>query len=229
MRLENDLVETDSIQYQEKHTTYVKKRYYMFHKPSGCVTACKDDKQKTVMEYIKKVDQEGLFPVGRLDKDTEGLLLFTNDGAFAHCLMHPKKKVPKTYFFWAVGSLDQEAIHALQNGILLNEGEVSQPAKVEVLQEGRYEEYETKLEQLYLRSCRMRKETQKVVSGYLTITEGKKHQVKRMLKAVGCYVIYLKRTAIGLLLLDEALLPGRYRQLQEQELFLLQQDSCEGD
>lgn len=198
------------------------KLYYMFHKPSGCITAKKDVQHKTVMDYFATGLQEKLHPVGRLDKDTEGLLLLTNDGKWNQYLMHPDNHVEKTYFFWAVGELNQEKKQQLEQGAFLrSEPEKTMPAKLEILAPGKLQEIESLF---YGKNCSKivkNPRNQNIISGYLTIKEGKKHQVKRMLKAVGCYVVYLKRIRIGGLALDEALPRGGYRKLTPEELKLL--------
>jgi 16S rRNA pseudouridine516 synthase len=193
--------------------------YYMFHKPAGCITARKDAKDLTVLDYFDIEVRSGLFPVGRLDKDTEGLLLVTNDGEFSHRLMFPDHQIEKTYFFWAYGSLEPEAVERLTSGVMIGEGEaLAKAIRIEVREEGLYETLQNRLEGLLSKEIRSNSSMQKVVSGYLTITEGRKHQVKRMLKAVGCYVAYLKRVSIGSLLLDETLQKGQYRELTEKEI-----------
>ena len=187
-------------------------KYYMFHKPRGCITAVTDPTHKTVMEYFADEKVEGLHPVGRLDKDTEGLLLITNDGKWNQEIMHPENHVPKTYFFWALGELDEEKIHRIENGVELR-GMTAKPAEIKQC------ETKTLGDILDLASgirIGNRKE-QAVFSGTIVITEGKKHQVRRMLKAVGCYVVYLKRIAIGNLCLDDTLCQGKYRELTESD------------
>lgn len=198
------------------------KLYYMFHKPSGCITAKKDVQHKTVMDYFAIELQEKLHPVGRLDKDTEGLLLLTNDGKWNQYLMHPDNHVEKTYFFWAVGELDQEKKQQLEQGVFLkSEPEKTMPAKLEILAPGKLQEIEALFYGKSYSNIVKNPRNQNIISGYLTIKEGKKHQVKRMLKAVGCYVVYLKRIRIGGLALDEALPRGGYRKLTPEELKLL--------
>lgn len=198
------------------------KLYYMFHKPSGCITARKDAQHKTVMDYFEQDLQEKLHPVGRLDKDTEGLLLLTNDGKWNHSLMHPDNHVEKTYFFWAVGELNQEKRQQLEQGVFLrSEPEKTKPARLEILAPGKLQDIE---DLFYGKKCSnivKNPRNQDIISGYLTIREGKKHQVKRMLKAVGCYVVYLKRIRIGALELDESLPRGGYRKLTPEELEFL--------
>lgn len=216
--------EQDEIRYEGKLIVHPGKRYLMFHKPTGCITARKDEEHKTVLDYFPENEQPGLFPVGRLDKDTQGLLLLTNDGALDYFLMNPTHHVKKTYYFWALGSITQEEKEQLEQGIKI-QGEVglTKPATLVLDRQGYYDEYASLIdgkdaEIVTKKDASYRKP---VVSGYLTITEGKKHQVKRMLRAVGCYVIALKRISIGGLLLDEKLAPGEYRTLTEDELGLL--------
>lgn len=186
----------DTVCFQNKPLSYVKERYYMLHKPMGVVCATKDNVNKTVLELFDKELQKGLIIVGRLDKDTEGLLFLTTDGEFSHKLMSPKKHVEKTYYFEADGVLMEDDIKKLENGVEIGDDEpVTLPAKVSHVQL-----------------------MDKKVSGRLTITEGRYHQVKRMLQAVGCKVTYLKRFSIGKILLDDSLLPGEYRELSHAEL-----------
>jgi len=210
---------SDVIEYLGKVVAYTGKVYYMFNKPAGYITARKDTVNKTVFDFFYDVNMNGVFHVGRLDKDTEGLLLLTNDGEFEHQLMYPQKHVEKTYFFWALGSLDEEDRKQLEQGIYIGKGEIlTKPAKIEVQKCGMYKEFkhEMAIENLY--NIDSNHYNQPVVSGYLTISEGRKHQVKRMLKAVGCYVVYLKRVSIGELMLDESLEKGQYRFLTEVEI-----------
>lgn len=175
---------------------YEKYVYYMFHKPAGCVTARSDKSQKTVFDYVKDIPCKGLFAVGRLDKDTEGLLFLTNDGAFDHALMSPKRHVEKTYYFEADGVLTEDSARRLREGVSIGPDEpVTAPAKLEYhVGDGNR------------------------VSGHLTITEGRYHQVKRMLHAVGCEVTYLKRTAIGGVLLQDDLKKGCFRKITLKEI-----------
>lgn len=211
----------DLIKYMDEIIVYPGKRYIMFNKPAGCITAKSDEKHKTVMDYFTLEERKGLFPVGRLDKDTEGLLLLTNDGEFDNRLMHPTHHVAKRYFFWVLGSITDDKIEQLENGIFLGDDEkVTSPAKIEIVQSGRYEELEEQIPPYSYNSSNMKNSNyiQMVTSGYITITEGKKHQVKRMLKAVGCYVIYLKRVQIGELELDKKLQLGDYRELTKDEV-----------
>lgn len=186
----------DKISFQNKTVLYKKDRYYMLHKPKGVVCATKDNVSKTVLQLFEPDLQKGLFPVGRLDKDTEGLLFLTTDGDFSHRLMSPKKHVEKTYYFEAEGSLNTEKIKKLESGMEIAKDEpLTRPAKIAGIQQEK-----------------------QLVKGCLTITEGRFHQVKRMLQAVDCHVIYLKRLSIGQVVLDESLAPGEYRELTDREL-----------
>jgi 16S rRNA pseudouridine516 synthase len=210
---------TDIIEYLDNIVDYAGKVYYMFNKPAGCITAKKDAINKTVFDFFHEVNMDGVFHVGRLDKDTEGLLLFTNDGEFEHDLMHPQKHVEKTYYFWALGYLNEEDIKKLEQGVYIGKGEIlTKPAKVEVYKSGMYKEFRNEIFIDKLDNINSNHYDQPVVSGYLTISEGRKHQVKRMLKAVGCFVVYLKRVSIGGLMLDESLNKGEYRFLTQDEL-----------
>ncbi len=210
---------TDVIEYLDKVVAYTGKVYYMFHKPEGCITARKDAVNKTVFDFLQGVNTSGIFHVGRLDKDTEGLLLFTNDGDFNHKLMYPEKHIEKKYFFIALGSLNEVEIKKLEEGISIGEGEaLTKPAKIDGLRFGTYKEFEQDTDIRRFYNIDSNRYDQPVVSGYLTISEGRKHQVKRMLKAVGCYVVYLKRISIGELMLDETLKKGQYRMLKEDEI-----------
>ncbi|MFZ5590249.1 MAG: pseudouridine synthase [Bacillota bacterium] len=171
--------------------------YLMMNKPAGYISATEDRSLLTVLELLS--DQYAcfeLFPVGRLDRDTEGLILLTNDGKLAHELLSPKKHVPKTYLVRIDSMVTADQRLALEQGVTLDDGYRTLPAKLEVVQD-------------------------KSVEVLLTITEGKYHQVKRMFASVGKKVLYLKRLAIGGLWLDENLAPGQYRELTDEELELL--------
>ena len=166
--------------------------YYMFHKPAGCVSATQDNYDKTVMECIPAELRKDVFPVGRLDKDTTGLLLLTDDGTLAHNLLSPKKHVEKEYLVTCSESVSSRQIEMLENGVDIGEEAFTLPAKV----------FQTEMDTVIR----------------LVIVEGKFHQVKRMLKSVGNEVIALKRLRMGTLLLDETLKPGEFRALTESEI-----------
>ncbi len=196
--------------------------YYMFHKPKGCVSACSDERHKTVMDYFPKEMRDEFFHVGRLDRDTEGLLLITNDGKLCYELMKPEHKVAKTYFFYAQGVLSPDMIAKIESGINIytHKDFETAPAKITVTETKTLREIK---EHLSGKDTRVenRRGDMAVVGGYITVTEGKKHQVKRMIRYAGCRVVYLKRIKIGELSLDESLLPGEYRPLTSEELSLL--------
>lgn len=186
--------EQDEVIYQEQVLKYQEFYYYMLHKPAGVITATEDRMQDTVMSLMGDCYRTDLFPVGRLDKDTEGLLFITNDGDIAHALLSPKKHVPKTYLVEVPERLDLGQIEALEQGVDIGDDKPTLPARVEVLTDTHIK---------------------------LTICEGRYHQVKRMLKAVGSDVLYLKRITFGALILDESLPKGRYRALTDAEVALL--------
>lgn len=177
---------------------YTEFEYIMLNKPQGVVSATEDKQDKTVLDLITERDRKDLFPVGRLDKDTEGLLLLTNDGKLAHELLSPKKHVPKTYFVIVDGVVTNEDVELFAKGFQVDKELNAKPARLEIVEA---------------------KEKSEV---YLTITEGKFHQVKRMFQAVEKPVLYLKRVQMGDLKLDPELKLGAYRPLTEQELSLLQ-------
>lgn len=193
-------------------------KYYMMNKPAGCITARRDDRHKVVMEYIQGERADDLHPVGRLDKDTEGLLFLTNDGKWNQMLMAPDHHVKKKYYFIAMGTLEQGKIMQLEQGIYLKgETKKTAPAIVEVIGNTVLSGVTHLLEGKMIPKLNKNRNTQPIVIGNITITEGRKHQVKRMLKAAGCYIIYLKRIEIGGVSLDEGMAPGDYRELTEEE------------
>lgn len=177
-----------------REVVYKEYEYYMLNKPAGYVSATTDDKDKTVLDLIADKKRKDLFPVGRLDKDTEGLLLITNDGDLAHRLLAPKKHVDKLYYAKVDGLVTEEDVKAFAEGVRIGANEVTRPAVLEILKSDQVSEI------------------------HLTICEGKFHQVKRMFEAVGKKVIYLKRISMGSLRLDENLKLGEYRPLTEEEL-----------
>ncbi|MBR5268274.1 MAG: rRNA pseudouridine synthase [Lachnospiraceae bacterium] len=194
--------ETDTIVFDGSVVSYVTMEYYMLNKPQGVVSATEDNKYQTVIDLIEGKNRKDLFPVGRLDIDTEGLLLITNDGPLAHRLLAPKKHVDKIYYAVCDGFVPDSAVPEFAEGILLPDGLKCLPAILEIISR--------------------KKEDGKALSEIkLTIREGKFHQVKRMMEAVGCPVIFLKRLTMGSLTLDETLKPGEYRSLTIEELELL--------
>ena len=196
--------------------------YYMLNKPGGCITARRDPRHKTVMDYFPEEKRDTLFPVGRLDKDTEGLLLVTDDGALAQRLLHPDHHVSKTYFFYAVGELTDDSRRVLEQGIKLypTKDVMTSPAEIFVDGATTLADVRDHLTPFDLKKANRRPDTS-VFFGRVRISEGKKHQVKRMLLFAGCRIIYLKRIAMGDLSLDAALPVGEYRPLTESELAML--------
>lgn len=185
----------DEVSFQGKRLHFEAFHYYMLNKPKDTVSATTDLNAVTVLELLPKEFRKGIFPVGRLDKDTEGLLLLTDDGALAHDLLSPKKHVDKVYEVVLECALSQDEIERLEKGVDIGEKSNTLPAKVKVI------------------------DNRKIL---LTIHEGKFHQVKRMLHAVGNGVRELKRLSFGSLWLDENLLSGAYRKLTPQEVEQLQ-------
>ncbi len=178
---------------------YKKYIYLLMNKPAGVISATFDNLHKTVIDLLpEKYRSYDVFPVGRLDKDTEGFLILTNDGSLAHNLLSPKKHVDKEYYAEVDGELTSNDVHQFQRGILLNDGYKTLPADLTILQADP------------IRSlCR------------ITVREGKFHQVKRMFLSIGKPVLYLKRIRMGQLMLDPSLELGETRELSEEELLLL--------
>lgn len=188
-----DKVEMDGQRIQEQRYQYI-----MLNKPAGLVSATCDERHETTVEYVKGAADgrtsffaKDLFPMGRLDRDTEGLLIITNDGEMAHRLLSPKNHVTKKYYVCLDTEIDETDVERIENGIDIGEKHMTKPAKLEILSPKR---------------C------------YLTITEGKFHQVKRMFAELGKKVIYLKRVEMGGLSLDEHLKAGEWRFLTEEEI-----------
>lgn len=198
------------------------KCYYMFNKPTGCVTARVDASHTTVMDYFKDVNNPSLHPMGRLDKDTEGLLLITDDGKFNNFLMSPENHVPKKYEFVAFGHLTEEAINEIEHGIYLTgDSKLTAPCKVCVKYEGILNDIVDLIEKLHYNKLLKNRPDSPITYGDITITEGRKHHVKRLIKHAHCSVVGLKRVSIGELELDASLPPGSYRPLTIDELSML--------
>lgn len=189
--------------------------YYMFYKPFGCVTARRDVRFPVVMDYFQHLHNEKLSPVGRLDRETEGLLLITDDGGWNQRMIHPAFHVPKTYEFMAMGTLDAEKLKQLSEGILLiGADHPTAGAAVTVTGHTVLSEVRPTLHPDMQEKLKHNLPEHPVVCGKITITEGKKRQIRRMLKAVGSCVIYLKRLSIGNITLDPALMPGEFKELK---------------
>lgn len=186
----------DQVIVDGKRLMYQKYVYIMMNKPQDTISATEDAIEKTVVDILKKEDRiHKVFPVGRLDKDTEGLMLLTNDGELAHRLISPKKDVVKKYYVEVSGELKEEHIPIVEDGVTLEDGYKCKPARLEILES-----------------------SEDKSRANIYITEGKFHQVKRMMKTLGTTVTYLKRLSIGELVLDENLVLGEYRYLTNEEL-----------
>ncbi|MCD9218444.1 rRNA pseudouridine synthase [Lactobacillus delbrueckii subsp. lactis] len=190
------LVNGQAVVYQQYH-------YFLLNKPAGVLSATEDSQQKTVLDLLKDQDRyQKIAPVGRLDKDTTGLLLLTNDGQLAHQLLAPEYHVPKTYYALLAGVADEETAKAIAAGLTLKDGTELKPGQLKILRQDKDQE-QSEIE--------------------ITITEGKYHQVKRMFASQGMKVLKLKRLSMGPLTLPTDLAPGSYRPLTEEELATLKQ------
>ena len=193
----------DTVKYKDEIISYKKFVYIMLNKPNGVISATEDKVHKTVIDLLgDEYRTFEVFPVGRLDIDTEGLLLLTNDGVLSHNLLSPNKHVDKKYYVELEKLLTETDIAKLENGVELKDF-TTKDAKVEIIENG---------------------EESDKIRVYITISEGKFHQVKRMFKAVGNEVKYLKRVKMGTLSLDENLKLGEYRELTEDELTKLKEN-----
>ena len=195
-----DVDTTSEISFDGNPVLYQSFEYYMMNKPAGVISASEDKRQKTVLDLMDSRKRKDLFPAGRLDRDTEGLLLITNDGQLAHRLLSPKHHVDKCYFVRVSGALGEEDVQRFADGIPYDEALTAMPAKLRILESGTdFSTAET------------------------TIQEGKFHQIKKMFAALGNgrEVVYLKRLSMGPLTLDPDLAPGEYRALTEEELAAL--------
>ena len=201
---ERKVDERDQVCLDGRKVSYAAEEYFMLNKPAGVVSATEDKRDRTVLDLIQYKKRKDLFPVGRLDKDTEGLLLITNDGALSHRLLSPRHHVDKTYYVEVQGHVTEENRAAFQRGVNIGTEEeplVTMPARLEILEAG-----------------------QSLSRVRLTIREGKFHQVKRMFLSQGMEVSYLKRESMGSLRLDDSLAPGDYRPLTEHEIKRLKEE-----
>ncbi len=188
------LVNGQAVVYQQYH-------YFLLNKPAGVLSVTEDSRQKTVLDLLTDQDRyQKIAPVGRLDKDTTGLLLLTNDGQLAHQLLAPEYHVPKTYYALLAGVADEETAKAIAAGLTLKDGTELKPGQLKIL---RQDQEQSEIE--------------------ITITEGKYHQVKRMFASQGMKVLKLKRLSMGPLTLPADLAPGSYRPLTAEELAALKQ------
>ena len=193
------------------------KVYYMLNKPAGVITATEDKKQTTVIDLIKDKKRRDLFPVGRLDKDTVGLLLITNDGDLAHRLLAPGKHVKKTYLVRVDGIITDEIKSGIEKGVDIGDEKLTAPAELR----------EIKLLEDADVTAAGEQAADGVSEAEITITEGRYHEIKRMFEAFGLNVIYLKRLSMGGLKLDPDLQEGQWKILSEEEIVLLSKESSE--
>ncbi len=184
----------DNVTFNGELIEYVEYEYYVINKPSGVISATEDPHTPTVVDLIKGA-KNGIFPVGRLDKDTEGLLLITDDGMLAHNLLSPKKHVDKKYYAEVTGTLTSEHIKMVSAGLQVDKNFKALPALLEIIDSN-----------------------DDVSKCYITLHEGKFHQIKRMMEALGCQVTYLKRLSMGALELPENLSPGEYYKLSAADI-----------
>lgn len=188
--------------------------YYMFNKPYGCVTARRDSRYPTVMDYFKELNNENLSPVGRLDRETEGLLIITDDGKWNQLMTNPMNRKEKMYAFIAMGTLDEEKRHKLESGVMLiGADKPTKPAKVTVTGTSVFSEILPKIHPEIQKKICHNLPDHPTFMGTITVTEGRNHQVRRMLKAVGCCIISLKRISMGDIILDETLKPGQWKEI----------------
>ena len=191
------------------------KHYYMFHKPFGCVTARRDDRYPVVMDWFRQLDNAQLSPVGRLDRETEGLLLITDDGMWNRQITRPEFQVKKTYEFTVMGDLNEQRLTRLKQGVLLN-GETNQTAPAELTVTGRSTLKDTLplLHPEIQEKSRHNPLDRPVTFGTITITEGRNRQIRRMMKEVRCLVLHLKRISVGSYRLDPSLAPGQWIEIE---------------
>lgn len=215
VNLEKDIICLDG-----KKLTYNEFEYYMLNKPQGVVSATKDDKDKTVIELITEAKRRDLFPVGRLDKDTEGLLIITNDGKLANSLLAPGKHVDKTYFAIIAGEVSEDTVLRFAEGVDIGDDKPTAPAKLKIMCDDMGDNTDIAYKSMdYDDDVAFDSIVKSMVE--ITITEGRFHQIKRMFEAVDMRVIYLKRLSMGGLSLDDSLKPGEYRRLTDDEVKLL--------
>lgn len=196
VRTEKEKVDTDCdiVFLKDEPVEYVQYEYYLINKPAGVISATEDRNTPTVVDLIKGARKD-VFPVGRLDKDTEGLLLITNDGLLAHNLLAPRKHVDKKYYVEVDGELTEDNVSRVAAGLKVDDEFTALPAQLEIIST-----------EAGMSKC------------YITLHEGKFHQIKRMMAAMGCNVTYLKRIAMGGLTLPDNLAPGEYLRLTPEEI-----------
>lgn len=188
--------------------------YYMFHKPYGCVTARRDDRYPTVMDYFRQLENPNLSPVGRLDRETEGLLIVTDDGKWNQRMTNPSYHKEKRYEFIAMGTLDEEKIRRLEEGVLLRGSDkITAPAKIAVTGTSVLAQVLPTLHPEIQEITRKNRADNPVVFGQIVISEGRRRQIRRMLRSENCCVLYLKRIAMDDIVLDPQLKPGEWKEI----------------
>lgn len=228
---------SDIVYIGDEKVSYSQYVYYMLNKPSGCVSATKDNMHKTVIDLLKENTgnntRDDIFPAGRLDIDTEGLVLLTNDGTLAHMLLSPRRHVDKAYYLVAEGIITDNGIKQLTEGIDIGDAALTLPAKAENIKFCSIEEFSKNIQDIirsqYNEKPLQTQEDQVYTSMELVLHEGRYHQVKRMVEAAGSRVLYLKRIRIGTLWLDKALLPGECRELSAEEVRQLESFSINAE
>lgn len=189
--------------------------YYMFNKPFGCVTARRDDRYPVVMDWFHQLGNENLSPVGRLDRETEGLLIITDDGMWNREMTRPEFHREKRYEFTVMGDLTEEKIAQLESGVLLNgEARLTAPAKVSVSGRSSLGDVMPSLNPEIQEKSRHNPMDRPITFGSIVITEGKNRQIRRMMKEVRCLVLQLKRVSMGDIVLDETLMPGEWKEIR---------------
>lgn len=212
------LTGTESVAVDGRPVSYVRFEYYMLNKPAGVISASEDPRQATVVDLISDKKRKDLFPVGRLDKDTVGLLLITNDGELSHRLLSPRSHVDKTYYACIAGTVTEDDVRAFAEGLYIDEELTALPAKLQILS---VSDSGKRTEAFPDIQGESEQEISEISEIRITIREGKYHQIKRMFAARGMEVLYLKRLSMGPLELDPSLPEGEYRPLTEEELSLL--------
>lgn len=194
------------------------KHYYMFHKPFGCITARRDEQHPVVMDWFRDLNNGALSPVGRLDRETEGLLLITDDGAWNRKMTRPEFCVEKTYEFTVLGDLNEERLTRLEQGVLLNGSAVpTAPAKLTVTGRSTLGEVLPTLHPEIQEKSRHNPMDRPITFGSITITEGRNRQIRRMMKEVRCLVLQLKRISMGKFELAPELLPGQWKEIDPEQ------------
>ena len=214
LRIDTD---KDTVDVRGKRIEYAEFEYYMLYKPAGIITASRDKKEKTVIDLIESKKRRDLFPIGRLDRDTEGLLLITNDGELSHKLLAPGKHVEKKYIVFITGNPPEDIAEQFKNGVDIGDEKPTKPAILNAYDslDSLKNTYGESILSNYALECIQNAESD--ISIYdIIITEGRYHEIKRMFEVVGCKVIYLMRYSMGNLTLDPTLNPRDYKKIHKE-------------